>query len=185
MIKKLCLILILMVLTVSACQKTQAEATLELEGEPFELYLVADPNMTGVDLKDHELEDLPLTMKPLIKTENIYNFIWEGQAINLKEEAYKNLLYIFSNNIPMTGLPFVVLSYGERLYAGAFWTPFSSVSFDGIAIVQPLDPAGMPLFISLGYPSKDFYTGEDPRFDPRLKQALENADLLWDPETGD
>ncbi len=185
MFKKLYLILTLLVLTVSACQKIQLEEMPELEGEPFELYLVANPDMTGVDLINYELEDLPLAMNPLIKTENIDNFLWEGQAINLTEEAYKNLLTIFSNNIPLTGLPFVVLSYGERLYAGAFWTPISSVSFDGVVIVQPVDPAGMPLLISLGYPSEDFFKGEDPRFNPRLLQALENADLLWDSEKDD
>lgn len=181
--KKLFLVLFLIILIVSACQNIQTEVAPTLEGEPFELYLVSDKLMTAAELKDYELDELPLTAEPFIRTENIHNFLWEEQMFNLKEQAYKSLLYLMTDNIPLSGLPFVVVSYGERIYAGAFWSPFSSASFDGVTILQPMDPAGMPLFITLGYPTGDFFTGEDPRYDPRLKEALENADLLWDGET--
>jgi len=78
----------------------------------------------------------------------------------------------------MSGVPFVIMAHEERIYAGAFWSPASSLSFDGVIIMQPFDPSGQPLLISLGYPSNDFFTGEDPRDDPRLRSALEGSDLL-------
>ncbi len=176
-------ILILICLTLGACQEMQTEELPILEGEAFELYLVSDKMMTGADLKDYELDEIPLAEKPFIKTDDIHNFLWEDQLINLKETAYKSLVFLFSDNLPLSGLPFVIVSHGERIYAGAFWSPFSSASFDGVTIIQPLDPAGMPLVITLGYPTDAFFSGEDPRYDLRLKQALENADLLWDGET--
>jgi len=78
----------------------------------------------------------------------------------------------------MSGVPFVIVSHGQRIYAGAFWSPASSLSFDGVVILQPADPTAGTLFIVLGYPGGDFFTGEDPRDDPRLREALDIAGVL-------
>lgn len=174
--------LILIALTLTLLAACQAEPTPAppLEGEAFELYLVADAQMAGPDLNNYDLSELPLAEEPIITTDDIENYLWEVHAINLKPESYQKILAIFSGGMPMSGVPFVILSNNERIYAGAFWSPASSLSFDGVAIMQPFDPAGQPLLISLGYPGDDFFTGQDPRDDPRLKNALEQVGLLYE-----
>lgn len=83
-----------------------------------------------------------------------------------------------AEDLPMNGVPFVVLSYDERIYAGAFWSPASSLSFDGVTIIGQPDHANEPLTITLGYPTRYFYTCWDTRSDGRLMQALTNLGLM-------
>lgn len=56
--------------------------------------------------------------------------------------------------VPMTtGVPFVVCVGDERIYGGAFWVSWSSMSFQGIVIdtlFAKMD--GHPIRIQLGYP---------------------------------
>ncbi len=177
MVKKILTLVLFTVIFLSACQATPTESP-TLEGEAFALYLVANEDIAGPDLDNYELSELPLAEEPIISTEDIYNYLWDLHIINLTEEAYKQILPIFSLGMPMNGVPFVIMANGERIYAGAFWSPASSLSFDGVVIMQPFDPTNQPLIISLGYPTNEFFNGEDPRDDPRLKQALEQADLL-------
>jgi hypothetical protein len=177
MIKNTLLATSLIVILLTACQASPTEAPAQ-EGEAFELYLVADEQMAGPDINNYELSELPLAEEPIISTEDIDNYLWDVHAINLKPEPYKQLLAAFSGGMPMSGVPFVILAHEARIYAGAFWSPASSLNFDGVVIMQPFDPSGQPLLISLGYPADDFFTGEDPRDDPRLRSALEGAGLL-------
>ena len=175
------LTLTLMTLVLAACTQPSPDAAPPVsdEEEAFELYLVADSQMGGADLKRYELGDLPLAEEPIITTGDIDSYLWDIHAINLNEEAYKKIFAIFSQGMPMSGVPFVIRAKGERIYAGAFWSMASSLPFDGVTILQPFDPAGSPLIISLGYPTQEFYTGQDPRSDERLRSALEEADLLY------
>ena len=176
--KKFYFLLIFSVLALSACGGAADEEPFIMEGEAFEMYLIADPELSGGDLQNYELEELPLNEEPFLSTNDIVSYMWGNHAINLTEEAYLKVVVNFAQGLPLNGLPFVIVSNNERIYAGAFWSLASSASFDGVVIQQPFDPAGQPLFITLGYPTADFFTGEDPRGDPRLRQALENAELI-------
>ena len=83
---------------------------------------------------------------------------------------------LFEPPVPTGGVPFVMTANGERIYAGAFWTMLSSLSYDGVVILDPLPLSSvMPgdLRITLGYPAPELFTGEDPRSDPRILEALE------------
>lgn len=168
-------------LLLTACTSKVNETpvpTQSTTGEAFELYLVADEQMSGADVYNYDINDLPLAEAPLITTSDIASYDQNNHAINLTDEAYQRHLAIFSGGMPMSGVPFVILSNGERIYAGAFWSMASSLSYDGIAIVQIPDPVNNPLLITLGYPSSEFFTGQDPRDDARLMQALDDAGLL-------
>ena len=181
MIRKSLIAISLIVILLTACQTVPTEAPAP-SGQAFELYLVADEEMRGPDLQDVELSELPLTQNPLIRTDDVISYIWDHHVLKITEEAYQKILFLYSAGLPTDGLPFVVISNGERIYAGALWTPASSLSLDGVVIMQPLDPSNMPLFISLGYPTIEAFTGEDPRDDPRLQHALDQADLLYEEE---
>lgn len=178
MTRKLLLFLTLSLFVLSACEPQTTPAPTEMAGEAFELYLVAEAQMAGADLQNYELGELPLAEDPLLTTEDIAQYNWENHTIDLTTPAYNLLLAVFSRGMPMSGVPFVIVSHGQRIYAGAFWTPASSLSFDGVVILQPVDPAAGTLFINLGYPGRSAFTGEDPRDDPRLREALDNAGVL-------
>jgi len=149
-----------------------------MEGEPFELYLLSDQQIRGADLKNYPVDELPLAPAPLIKTSEIVSYDWEHHGINLTEDAYFKILAAFYEGIPLSGTPFVIKAYEQPIYAGSFWTPVSSLNFDGVVILQPLDPTGQTLYIALGFPADTNFTGEDPRDNVRLQQALENAEIL-------
>ena len=178
MVKKIFLMLILVLLSLNACQTPVEEVQAPLEGEPFALYLLGDPQITGPDIKNYDLDKLPLAAVPLITTENLISYDWDNHGLNLGLNAYQQLLAIFSGGLPSSGVPFVIMAYEQPIYAGAFWTLLSSLSFDGVTILEPMDPAGQTLYITLGYPGEEFFTGEDPRDNPRLQQALEDAEIL-------
>lgn len=78
------------------------------------------------------------------------------------------------------GVPFVVCVGAERIYPGAFWVSYSSMSYNGIVIdtlsAQLEDPI---LHIQLGCPeSPEVFVGEDLRADPRILQSLREAGKL-------
>ena len=95
--------------------------------------------------------------------------------MELTPEAYERLRALA---VPVDGLPFVVRVGDETIYRGALWTPISSLSYEGIVIMQPFDPAGRTVRLELGYPSPQFARGEDPRSDGRIRAALEQAGKL-------
>ncbi len=171
------LVLCVMVFS-SACESQSKEITDSVKGEAFELYLLADETLLGGDIREYELEDLTLTEEPLISTEDIVEYAWEDHRITLTEDSYQNIMEKFSGEIPLVGKPFVILSDGEPIYAGAFWSMLSSMSFDGVTIIDPMYSDKHQIQITLGYPTEAFFSSEDPRFDPRIKQALEEAGLL-------
>lgn len=170
--------LLSVLLILAACQPASSDENVMRGGEPFELYLVADESLRGPDLAAHDLEDLPLAAEPILRTGDLATYNWEQHTFDLTDEGYQRLQAIFSLGIPMDGLPFVVMAYGERIYAGAFWTPLSSQEFDGVVILLPFDPAAGTFFIFTGYPRTDQFTGEDPRGDERLMHALADAGLV-------
>lgn len=67
----------------------------------------------------------------------------------------------------------------KTIYWGAFWTPFSSHSFNGVTIYKPLN-FSEPYIVTLqlGYPSSDFYDGEDPRNKTEIIEALKKSSKL-------
>ncbi len=180
--KKLVLVFAALGLIMAACTpksiETPTPTIQSTTGEAFELYLVADDQMSGADVYNQDINDLPLADAPLLTTADIASYDQSFHAINLTDEAYQRMLAVFAAGMPMSGVPFVIVSNGERIYAGAFWSMASSLSYDGVAIIEPLDPFNSPLYITLGYPGSDFFTGQDPRDDARLMQALDDAGLL-------
>ena len=177
-LKKTILLLLLILLTLSACQSPAEEEPAVLEGDPFAIYLIADEQVTGPGAMRSDIEILPLAEQPIITIDDIVSYDWERHGMNLDDEAYFRLLSLFVGGVPSSGVPFVVTSYQQRVFVGAFWAPYSTLSFDGVVLMQPLDPAGQTLYFNLGYPREENFTGEDPRSDPRILQALEEAGVI-------
>jgi hypothetical protein len=122
------------------------------------------------------LSHLELAAEPILSSSDIVNYVWATHEITLTAAALERLHAL---SVPTSGKSFAVCVDGAPIYAGAFWVGYSSQSFDGVVIDATLVTAERPVVqIQLGYPGPGFFRGEDPRSDPRIKQALEREGKL-------
>ncbi len=140
----------------------------------FAIYLTAQETplsrLPEVDLNTVQLQDAPL-----ISTEDIVSYTWATHEIELTDAAFQRVLQL---HVPVSGTAFVVCVGRKPVYWGAFWTPISSLSFDGVVIWTPLGSDSRVIRIELGYPSAGFFAGDDPRADQAIRRALEQAGKL-------
>ncbi len=144
------------------------------------IYLASENFTTAQLLPESGVLDLaaiPLEAEPVLTQDDIVRYNAETHAFSLTPEAIARLEAL---QLPVSGPVFVLTVGPDRIYAGAFWTPLSSRSFDGIVILglPGLSLEGYDYRIDLGYASPGLYPGPDPRDDPRILQALEQGQTL-------
>lgn len=170
MLKKTALLLIIILtLAVSGCQPDRSDA--------FAIYLLAQ-DISAVKVAQIDIDQLALESEPIISSDGIISYVKANHMIELTPAAYTRIQQIFPMPVRVDGIPFVVCVGKERIYTGGFWTPLSSLSYDGVIIMQPWDTNATTIYISLGYPAPEAFTGNDPRADPRIMDALEKAHKL-------
>ena len=147
------------------------------EATGFSIHLLAD-EVPATELSIADLTDLELQEEPILSGDDIIRYSRDTHEIELTAEAYQRIQQLFTLPAKVRGIPFVVCVGADRIYAGAFWTPVSSISFDGVVICQPFDLDERVIRIVLGYPSPEAFTGKDPRSDLRVLQSLEAAGKL-------
>ena len=125
-----------------------------------------------------DLYDLELMDQPVISTADIISYTQATHTIQLKQDAYQRIQDLFLLPVDVDGMPFVVSVGGEPVYGGAFWTPASSLIFDGVTIMEPFASDTTIIRLELGYPSTDVVSGVDPRSDARIMETLEAAGKL-------
>jgi len=143
----------------------------------FAIYLLAE-DLPPAEWLQADLNSLALQEQPIIATDDIVAYARETHEIELTAAAYGRVQELYTLPVDTDGMAFVVCVGEERIYAGAFWTPLSSLSFEGITIMQPWEEDRHVIQIGLGYPSPEFFRGTDPRADLRIIQALEQAGKL-------
>jgi hypothetical protein len=161
------IILVLSILVSSACATSN--------GEGFAIYL------TKQDIPPAQMEALShvnLTEQPIISTKDVITYNAQTHEIKLTNEAFKRISEL---EVPVDGRSFMVYVGKQSIYWGAFWTPISSISFDGVTIWKPYSSQGSTIVtLQLGYPSSSFYSGEDPRNSQDILKSLEQAGKLID-----
>ena len=140
----------------------------------FSIYLLAQ-EIPSDELSRFDLGQLALQEQPVLTDEGILAYSSSTHELELTDAAYQRIKALFVTPVKVSGLPFVVCVGAQRIYAGAFWTPLSSLSYDGVVILQPLSTDTKHIQIELGYPAPEAFTGNDPRADPRITHALEAA----------
>jgi hypothetical protein len=143
----------------------------------FDVYLVEE-EISPQQMRNINLAELQLEETPLLSVDDIVAYRWETHEMELSDSASKRLAQL-ERSIPLgAGVPFVVCAGGEPIYSGALWTSYSSATYDGMVI--DVHPAGLgePVSIQMGYPTPEWFTGEDLRSDPRIHRALEEAGKL-------
>jgi hypothetical protein len=122
------------------------------------------------------LSHVDLAEQPIIAMNDIVTYNSSTHEITLMANAFDR---ISSLEVPVRGKSCMVCVDRKPIYWGAFWTPISSISFDGVTIWKPLSSQGPKVIkLELGYPSPSFYRGEDPRNNAEAMESLEQAGKL-------
>jgi hypothetical protein len=122
------------------------------------------------------LNQVEIAEQPLIGMNDIIYYNIQTHELKLTAGAFAQVSHL---NVPVRGRSFIVCVDKKPIYPGAFWTPISSLSFDGVTIWKPLDSLTPEVItFELGYPSASFYGGEDPRNSPEILKALEKGGKL-------
>jgi hypothetical protein len=167
--KQSLLIICISIFILSSCQSAK--------NDDFAIYLLAD-SIPATELDQADINELILEDKPLISGEDIISYDTASHIIELTQTAYARIQNIFPTPVKVDGIPFVVCVGNERIYPGAFWTPLSSLSYNGIVILQPFDTESTFIQIELGYPSPEVFIANDPRADPRILELLKQNGKL-------
>ena len=145
------------------------------EGEGFAIYL------TKEDVPPEKMEMLShvdLADQPVISMQDIIQYNAQTHEIKLTDAAFERISQL---EVPVRGKSFLVCVDKAPIYWGAFWTPVSSVSFDGVTIWKPYNIREPTIIVlELGYPSSSYYGGEDPRNNTAIMKSLKQADKLVD-----
>ena len=160
-----CVAMAVLVFAASGCRRTP--------GGEFAIYLL--PAETTVEqARSMDPAQAPLPDQPFLSEGDIVSYTWATHEIELAASALQRVQQL---QVSVRGRVFVACVGRKPVYWGAFWTPISSVSFDGVVIRQPLGE-GRVIRIERGYPGSDFSRGEDPRSNPEILQALQRAGKL-------
>lgn len=143
----------------------------------FAIFLV-DSELPAAETLAAPLKDLVLEETALLTIEDVVSYQPGKYELTLADEAAERISQLA---IPLDGLPFVVVAQGERIYAGSFWTPVSSLSYSGIAAMLWLEDDAVILRFDLSYPaSPELFEGVDLRNDARILEAFSQAAKLID-----
>lgn len=137
-------------------------------------YLTAETRH-GADMPRTGLEKVELSAEPIIAPDEILSYSVQTFELRLAPAAMQRLAAL---KVPTNGIGFVACSQGKPVFSGAFWTPISSLSYDGIAMMVPLDASWPAVRLDPGYPGGMSALRDDPRSDPNLLKALEDAGKL-------
>jgi hypothetical protein len=128
--------------------------------------------------------------KVAIRSEQIRSYDWKTHTLRLAPKVREHLAIQLRQQGPIvTGIPFSLAVGGDVIYTGVFTSMVSSWSFSTPVIVVDAQTIQAKLKtnelqIQLGYPTSDFFRGNDPRNHLRIQQALKAAGKLASPNTG-
>lgn len=158
---RLYIILLITLFLVSGCNKDNRDIT----AHNFSIYLVQ--NLSATEAMSRKLDELPLENIPILTHKEIETYNWKEHTFSLKE-GY-SLEEKLEGKVPLSGKPFVVVTDGERIYMGSFWTLISSLYIPGIPTISSIWFKGNKNdSYTIGYGDKE----HDPRDDIRIYEAL-------------
>ncbi len=163
------LLVLTLVLSLSAC----APAASQRE-DGVAIYLPTQA-MSGRDILAADLAKVVLQPEPIVAAKEIVYYSASDHDLVVLPAAIGRVSGL---KVPVQGLGFVICDGSKPLVAGAFWTPISSLSFEGLTINVPFGSEETRLHLYRGYPMLDEPMPNDPRNDPRLLDALRRMGKL-------
>ena len=121
----------------------------------------------------------------LVPAGDILEYEWATHTMRwhpgVKERLYHSLVAEL-----VLGSPFTVCVDGRPIYGGKFTTWSSSYSQDAVVILLDgqWDERGQFVpdkdvaHLELGYPTRKYFTGQDPRWDEAIRRTLEEVGKL-------
>jgi hypothetical protein len=119
----------------------------------------------------------------LVAAHQIVSYDWPTHTISLKPGTLAELKERFLKDAKLSK-SFAITIAGKTIYEGKLTTSVSSISLSTpVILVDPpsIDPQQSSIRIQLGYPTADFFRGQDPRGDARLRTALRATGKLAKP----
>ena len=113
--------------------------------------------------------------KLVISDEDIVWYNKTSHEIKLTTEGVEKIQAL---EVGVYGEPFVIKINDGKMYNGSFWTPISSVSYDGIVIEVPFNINDNTIKLEKGYPTSEFFQGADPRGDQRVSDHFQEIGKL-------
>ncbi len=166
-VAKMVILIVCVLLMTGSCSSSKTEG--------FAIYL------TKGDIAPEQmfaLSQVELKSLPIISLSDIITYNAQTHEIKLTADAFARIALL---EVPVQGKSFVVCVDRKPIYSGAFWTPISSIGYDGVTIWKPLySQATKIVTLELGYPSSTFYAGEDPRNNPEVLRSIAQAGKLLD-----
>ena len=163
----------ILLLLVAACIPIASTGCAAPTGEGVAIYLTRD-NIPPSQME--MLSHVELAAEPVISMDDIVSYDASTHEMTLAAEAFDRIAEL---EVPTSGKSFVVCVDRGPIYWGAFWSPLSSQSFDGVTIWKPFGtPDSTIVALELGYPSASFHQGDDPRNNPEVIASLERAGKL-------
>jgi hypothetical protein len=150
---------------------TTFEGTL-INHEGFAIYPTRD------DIDPQKMESLSyvsLAAQPIISLQDIITYDAQTHEIKLTDEAFQRVSNL---EVPARGTSLMVCVDNKPVYWGAYWSIFSSQSFNGVVIQKSLATEAKAIIIKLGYPAPSFFKGEDPRNNTEVINSLERSEKL-------
>ncbi len=145
------------------------------KNEGFAIYLT-EQNIPPAQMP--ALSRVELKSMPIISLADVITYNAQTHELKLTGDAFDRIAHL---EVPVQGKSFVVCVDRKPIYSGAFWTPISSIGYDGVTIWKPLySQATKIVTLELGYPSSAFYAGEDPRNSPEVLSSIAQAGKLVD-----
>jgi hypothetical protein len=137
----------------------------------------AEPPVNAVDIRDD-------AGHVLVAADKIASYDWPTHTLTLAPgECAKLAAELHKNKQLVSGIPFTINIGGKPIYAGKITSLVSSFSLATPVIVidqKIIEPkvSDDQLRIQLGYPTRQFFQGDDPRGNPQLRTALRAAGKL-------
>ena len=141
--------------------------------EGFAIYLTKEDIPPA---KMEALSHVDIADQPIISMVDIITYDVQTHELRLTDTAFERISQL---EVPVRGRSFLVCVDKGPTYWGAFWTPISSIPFDGVTIWKPLSSQESKVIaLALGDPSSSFYSGEDPRNNAEVMKSLRSAGKL-------
>jgi len=165
--------IIVIIMAFIVCLPLVSSGCTATKGEGFAIYLTKDDVPPS---KMEALSHVELADQPIIGINDIIKYNEQTHELKLTQSAFERLSQL---EVPTSGKSFLVCIDKNPVYWGAFWTPVSSQSFDGVTIWKPYSSSAPYIVtLELGYPASSFYGGEDPRNKPGIISAFKKAGKL-------
>lgn len=153
-------------------QENTVQQVPQKDGEGFAIYLTKDDVPPD---KMETLSDVEIAEEPMISINDIVSYDALTHAMTITRDAVER---VRSLEVPTNGKSFLVCIDKGPIYWGAFWTPVSSISFNGVNIWKIYGTETNIVKLELGYPAESFFQGEDPRNNPEIMASLRQSGKL-------